>query len=291
MDFKRRNPALDAHFARIRKIPDLAPVDLAEIDAAVVASLEPDASAEAIALGRRSRERLVLAYQRLAIYWSRRIRTPIALDPMDVLQEATLGLMHASRKYDPRKGAKFSTYARMWIHAYVNGYVMSRSSVQRSALGRDMYATIVDAAVSLTREGEDVTPQRVADRTGLDIDFVAHMLNATTGTYEVSLDAHVGSDETMTRGDMIRSMDSSPEDRADARVRLEKVLSVARSFAESLSDRDADILYRRVLAEDPVTLEVLGAQYAVSKERVRQVEVKLRARLHAELGASLSEAV
>lgn len=237
--------------------------------------------------------RLISAYMRLAISVAAKFRRYGA--PMnDLIQEAGLGLMKAAEKFDPDRGVRFSTYAVWWIRASVQDYVMRNWSMVRTgstASQKSLFFNLRRVRARLEREAQqqgEVLPgyllrQRIAAEIGVSLRDVEMMEGRLSGA-DFSLNA------TQTQEDGGREWIDTLEDGraqgaelAEARhdtARLREWLLVA---MRRLSAREQLIIRERKLRDQPRTLESLGNELGVSKERVRQIEAaafdKLRAGL------------
>lgn len=224
--------------------------------------------------------RLVGAYMRLAISVAARYRRYGA--PMgDLVQEAGLGLMKAADRFDPDRGVRFSTYAVWWIKAAVQDYVMRNWSMVRIGSTKSQKALFfnlrrVEAALKREAGGAlDAEALRagVARRIGVSLADVAFMEGRLTGS-DLSLNSRpAGEDEG---AEWIERIADDGEGAAEtvAERRDTRVLRgwLAEAMA-ALSPRERTVILARRLEETPRTLESLGAEFGLSKERVRQIEV------------------
>ncbi len=237
--------------------------------------------------------RLVTAYMRLAISMASRYRRSGA--PMgDLIQEAGLGLMKAAERIDPDRGVRFSTYAVWWIKASVQDFVMRNWSMVRTGSTTSQKALFFNmrrVQAELQREarqtGEELSGpdlmERVAQRLGVPVHDVMMMDGRLAGG-DLSLNAKPSGeddghewidtieDESSAQGEMV-------SDREDNRV-LRGWL--AQSMA-ALNPRERIIVSARKLGDEPRTLESLGAELGLSKERVRQIEAAALAKMKRDL--------
>ena len=226
--------------------------------------------------------RLITAYMRLAISMAAKFKRYGA--PMnDLVQEAGLGLMKAADKFDPDRGVRFSTYAVWWIKASVQDYVMRNWSMVRTG------STSSQKSLFFNMRRVQAQPEREAQQTGENLD--KHQLNQLIATEvgvplsdvemmdgrlsgsDFSLNATQASDEEgrewiETLEDENARADLTVEEEHDQK-RLANWLGVA---MEALNDREQFIVRERKLIDSPRTLESLGAELGLSKERVRQLE-------------------
>ena len=226
--------------------------------------------------------RLITAYMRLAISMAAKFKRYGA--PMnDLVQEAGLGLMKAAEKFDPDRGVRFSTYAVWWIKASVQDYVMRNWSMVRTgstSSQKSLFFNMRRVQAQLEREaqqtGESLDKhqlnQLIATEVGVPLNDVEMMDGRLSGS-DFSLNATQASDEEGrewidTLEDENSRADLAVEEEHD-QGRLDDWIGVA---MDTLNDREQFIVRQRKLIESPRTLESLGAELSLSKERVRQLE-------------------
>jgi len=237
--------------------------------------------------------RLVTAYMRLAISMAAKFRRYGA--PMnDLIQEASLGLMKAAEKFDPDRGVRFSTYAVWWIKASVQDYVMRNWSLVRtgSTSGQKaLFFNLRRVQAKLSREAEaagvHLDPhqlrEKVAQEVGVSLAEVQMMEGRLAGM-DASLNAPQVSDEDGREWIDILE-DDAPQaaeavELAHDRDRLRGWLAGALG---ALNPRERHIIAERRLREEPRTLEQLGVELGLSKERIRQLEAAAYAKLRRHL--------
>ena len=225
--------------------------------------------------------RLITAYMRLAISMAAKFKRYGA--PMnDLVQEAGLGLMKAADKFDPDRGVRFSTYAVWWIKASVQDYVMRNWSMVRTGSTsnqKSLFFNMRRVQAQLEREaqqtGENLDKhqlnQLIATEVGVPLNDVEMMDGRLSGS-DFSLNATQASDEEgrewiETLEDENARADLAVEEDYDQQ-RLADWLGVA---MDALNEREQFIVRERKLIESPRTLESLGAELGLSKERVRQL--------------------
>jgi len=226
--------------------------------------------------------RLINAYMRLAISMAAKFRRYGA--PMnDLIQEAGLGLMKAADKFDPDRGVRFSTYAVWWIKASIQDYVMRNWSMVRTGSTsnqKSLFFNMRRVQAQLEREasqrGEQLDRhqlhQLIATEVGVPLHDVEMMDGRLSGS-DYSLNA------TQSVEDEGREWIDLLEDEADQAKESYEVSHDTNQLRvwlldalNGLSDRERLIIRERKLREDPRTLESLGVELGLSKERVRQVE-------------------
>lgn len=230
----------------------------------------------------RALHRLIQAYMRLAISMAGKFRRYGA--PMgDLIQEAYLGLMKAAEKFDPDRGVRFSTYAVWWIKAQIQDYVMRNWSLVRTgstASQKSLFFNLRRVQARLEREAQAAgvilsgpeLHRAIATEIGVAIGDVEMMDLRLSGS-DFSLDAPRSDDEDSRS--WIDSLQADGED-AEMDVALRHDADMLRqwliiAFSE-LTAREQIIVRERKLRDDPRTLESLGQELGLSKERVRQLE-------------------
>lgn len=223
---------------------------------------------------------LVRSNMRLAISIARKHQRN-DLDLEDLTAEAMTGILRAAETFDPSKGASFTSYAAQWIRANVQAFVQDNTGTIRigTRTGKKLFASLP----RLRRQfGDNLTPELIASELGLDLDDVTETL-PLLGARAASLHAPLGGDSG-TFGDLIEDQDYiNPEQRMD-RTRTSEAITIALdSFAQTLGDRDLDIFNGRIINEvtgsDTVPAADIAESHGVSKQRVSQLESKLKKNL------------
>lgn len=255
----------------------------------------------------RALHRLVTAYMRLAISMASKFRRYGAPMP-DLIQEANIGLMKAASKFDPDRGVRFSTYAVWWIKASIQDYVMRNWSMVRTGSTSSQKALFFNmrrVRAKIERQYESIGEtvdgatilQEIAEELGVPLRDV-EMMEARLAGSDFSLNVQQAGEEG--REWMETLEDDGPQaeeivaDKSDTETAH---VWLTRAFG-ALTDRERVIIAARKLKDDPETLESLGKQFNLSKERIRQLESqalrKMRKRLethHGEQAASLLRAI
>ena len=226
--------------------------------------------------------RLIKAYMRLAISMAAKFKRYGA--PMnDLVQEAGLGLMKAADKFDPDRGVRFSTYAVWWIKASVQDYVMRNWSMVRTgstSSQKSLFFNMRRVQAQLEREAQQTGEildkhqlnQLIATEVGVPLNDVEMMDGRLSGS-DFSLNATQASDEEGR--EWIETLEDENA-RADLTVEEEhdqkRLANWIGDAMDALNEREQFIVRERKLIESPRTLESLGAELGLSKERVRQLE-------------------
>ncbi|HIF93568.1 MAG TPA: sigma-70 family RNA polymerase sigma factor [Myxococcales bacterium] len=225
---------------------------------------------------------LVVSNLRLVVKIAMEYRRAWA-NTLDLIQEGNVGLMEAVQRFDPYKGVKLSSYAVYWIRAYILKYILDNMRSVRlgtTRASRKLFFRLNKEKRELERLGYDVEPQLLAERLDVTEDDVIDM-EARLSRPDLSFDAPLRSDEGdgVTFGDRMAAPGISSEAMLGNSELREVFLGKVEAFAETLGERDLIILRSRILADEPRTLAELGEEFDVSRERVRQLEVKIVDRL------------
>ncbi len=238
-------------------------------------------------------DRLVTANLRLVVKIAREYHRAHN-NMLDLVQEGNVGLIRAVAKYDPHRGVKFSSYASWWIRAYMLKFVLANwrlVKVGTTQPQRRLFFNLHKEREKLEKQGFQVEAKHLAaalDVTEQEVIEMERRLN----TSEMSLDAPVRSDDQdeRTRGSLLPAPTGS---RPDLQVEVLEFDSLLKQklhcFRQTLRDRDLEIFQTRLVSEEPETLLHLAERFGVTRERVRQIESRLKGRLREYLKAELAE--
>lgn len=229
---------------------------------------------------------LVMAYTRLVVAIAARFRH-YGLPMADLIQEGNVGIMQAANRFDLRREVRFSTYAVWWIRASVQDYVLRNWSIVRTGTTaahkslffklRHLRARINDQHGYQTQGyGDGMTDegrQQIADTIGVNVSDVAHMEGRLSGV-DTSLDAPVGEEGDLCRVDLLADTRPNPEEQTMETRDGQKLRGWLGEALKKLTPREREIIVRRRLSDTAATLEHLGLDLGVSKERVRQLETR-----------------
>ncbi len=272
---------LNRYLQEIRKFPLLEPEEEFMLAKAWVDHQDAEAA-----------HKLVTSHLRLAAKIAMGYRG-YGLPQAEVISEANVGLMQAVKRFDPDKGFRLATYAMWWIRASIQEYILRSWSLVKmgtTSAQKKLFFNLRKAKAKLGAfEEGDLRPENVA-RIAHDLSVTEREvieMNRRLSGGDASLNATVGSadgDSTAQWQDWLE--DESADQAGDYAEadELDTRRAMLTAAMDVLNDRERDILTERRLRDDPVTLEQLSTRYGVSRERIRQIEVrafeKLQDRMH-----------
>jgi RNA polymerase sigma-32 factor len=232
--------------------------------------------------------RLVAANLRLVVKIAHEYRRS-AFQLLDLIQEGNLGLMQAVKKYDPMKGVKLSSYAAWWIRAYIIRFIMENWRLVKlgtTQAQRKLFFNLAKEREKLLARGIDPTPRLLAKNLQVEEQDVVEMTGRMSAD-DLSLDApvHAGDEESGTsRLDRVVAGGAPAADVALGDEELKRLFrEQLAAFAATLTDeKERYIFEHRLLppeGTEPLTLQQIGDRYKLTRERARQIEAKLTARL------------
>ncbi len=267
-----RVDALTRYMAELRQYPPISREE--EHELAVRWREHGDAEA-----GRR----LVLSNLRLVVKIAMEYRRAWT-NTLDLIQEGNVGLVQAVERFDPMAGTKLATYAAYWIRAFILKYLIDNIRLVRvgsSRAQRKLFFRLGREKRELERQGFEVGPKLLAERLEVSEQDVIEM-EQRLSQGDLSLDAPVsGEEEDGARfGDFLAAgAGEDAEDQMAMQDLRRTFLEHVEKFSEELDEREHLIMSERVLASDPRTLQEIGDELGLTRERVRQLEKGLVDRL------------
>jgi RNA polymerase sigma-32 factor len=234
--------------------------------------------------------RLVTANLRLVVMVARQYQRA-SRDLLDLIQEGNIGLMEAVKKFDPYRGIRFPSYAVWWVRAYIIRYLMNTSRMVKlgtTQAQRKLFFNLRKEKEKLEAEGIWPGPKLLAQRLDVKESEIVEM-DQRLSSRDVSVDGSTGDDEGRTLLDLLSSDELPAEQKfAEAEFR-DRVGRKMHEFGATLKGKEANIFESRLLADRPQTLQEIGDRYGISRERVRQIEQRLKKKLKAFLLAELKD--
>jgi RNA polymerase sigma-32 factor len=217
----------------------------------------------------------------------------VAKNILDLIQEGNIGLMEAVRNFDPYRGVRFPSYAVWWIRAYIIRYIISNwrmVKIGTTQAQRKLFFNLKKESERLEREGIYPSTKLLADRLNVKEGEVIEMSQRLGGS-DMSVDAPLKDDNDANLLSVIPSGEESAEDRVAKRQLHDALVSSLSEFESTLSEKECRIFHGRVLDEDKKTLQELSDELSISKERVRQIENKLREKARAFVAKKLGSEI
>jgi RNA polymerase sigma-32 factor len=268
---------LSLYMREVQRHPVLSPEEQQAIAKSFLESNDPELAAKLVTTNLRLVVKIAYEYRRAC------------KNIMDLVQEGNIGLLQAVKRYDPYRGVRLSSYAAWWIRAYMLRYVLNNFRLVKLGTTqnqRRLFFNLNKARAKLAAMGIEATDEAIAKQLDVTTDDVREM-SVRLGSSEASLDAPVGNGgddgKALARIDAMPSLDA-PADESLAQMEM---LSLMREhlvdFRETLpaESKELVIFDKRLVAEEPLTLQEIGDSYGISRERVRQLEQRVTSKLRA----------
>ena len=263
MDVPALTGTLDRYIAEINQFPLLTP----EEEFALAVRLKKFNDMEAA-------EKLIVSNLRFVVKIAHEYRN-YGIKLADLIQEGNIGLMHAVKKFDPYKGYRLISYAVWWIRAYMQNYIIKTWSLVKigtTQAQRKLFFKLGQAKKKLEAMSQK-NPEfgEIAASLGVKSVEIEEM-DLRMSNRDVSLDAYINDDSEATHIDYLTY---DGEDQETALIRKEEMDILKSSIAgalNKLSEKEQYIIKKRVMADNPMTLQEIGDRYKITRERARQIE-------------------
>ena len=262
---------LNHYLAELRKYPLLTPEEEKEVAIAYYEHGDQAAGERLVTANLRLVVKLAFQYHR---QWS---------NVLDLIQEGNVGLVQALSRYDPYRGIRFSSYAQYWIRAMILRFLMDNYRLVRlgsTRAARQLFFQLRKERERLIKEGLQPKTKLIAERLNVsekEVIAVDRHMRAPA----MSIDAPLTEGEGRALVDIMPDEDATGPETNVVRGQLQDVVKQKLDvFAETLHDeRELAIWHERLVAHEPLSLSALGQRFGVSKERIRQLEVRIRRNL------------
>jgi RNA polymerase sigma-32 factor len=267
---------LSHYLTEVRRYPILDAAEERELAIRYQETGDPEAAERLVTSNLRLVVKLAFQYHR---QWN---------SVLDLVQEGNVGLVEALSRFDPYRGIRFSSYAQYWIRAMILRFLMDNFRMVRlgsTRAGRKLFFQLQKERDRLVKEGLDVSTKLLAERLDVkesEVIAVDRHMRAPA----LSIDSPVGDpSEGRALSDMISDDETQgPEERAANSELGGQVRTFLDEFRAGLTDeREKAIWDERLLSADPLPLSALGTRFGVSKERIRQIEARMRRKLKVHL--------
>jgi len=271
---------LSRYLTEIRKFPLLAPEEEYMFAKRWKEHEDPEAARRLVTSHLRLVAKIAMGYRGYGL--------PIS----EIVSEGNVGLMQAVKRFDADRGFRLATYAMWWIRASIQEYVLRSWSLVNAAQ-KKLFFNLRKAKnnIGAIEEG-DLTPEHVAtlsDQLGVTATEVTEMNRRLSGG-DASLNAPLRSESESEWQDWLADDTADQETRLAEREEMGDRHELLIGAMKDLTDRERDILQARRLQDEPATLEELSQKYGVSRERVRQIEVRAFEKLQRGMKAAMTMA-
>lgn len=232
---------------------------------------------------------LAHAHMRLVIALAAKFRH-YGLPLSDLIQEGHIGLLEAASRFDPERDVRFSTYATWWIRASMQDFILRNWSIVRGGTSsgqKALFFNLRRLRARLARSAPELTGAailaQIAQVMGISRADVEMMDSRLSGS-DMSLNVPVShDDDAHERGDFLVDDKPLPDEIVENDIDSQRRLALLSQALNHLSERELNIVKKRKLKEEPDTLEAVGAELGISKERVRQLEARAMIKLKSAL--------
>ena len=224
-----------------------------------------------------SKNRLINSHLRLVVKVAARYRH-YGLPLADLIAEGNLGLIRAIEKFELEKGFRLSTYAMWWIRAAINEYVLNTWSLVKigsAATRKRLFYNLRKLKAKLGLYGDGPLPRAHVAEIAKTLDVAeddVRGMDARLAGHDASLNVAVGEEHQTERLDLLVDTRPNQEECLENAQERRRSRFLVRTALSSLDAREQDIVVRRRLVDRPATLESLGEDYGISRERIRQIE-------------------
>ena len=263
---------LDLYMAQINQFPILSPEE--EFELALKYREKDDIEAA---------HRLITSNLRFVVKIALEYKT-YGLKLLDLIQEGNIGLMMAVKKFDPRKGYRFISYAEWWIRAYIQNFIMKSWSLVKIGTTQAQKKLFYKLGTvrKLLEAPQGRSYQDIAKDFGVKEEDI-HEMEQRMGKRDVSLDLPFDENQELTPLELLSDDSPDQEDMLimsqDSQIRRNEVSKAL----DKLSERERYIITHRIMSDNPMTLREIGDTFKLSRERIRQIEQEALTKLRRDM--------
>ena len=264
------NPALHRYLQEISQYELLSREEAEELATRFRESGDPEAAYRLVSSNLRLVVKVAMDFQK---YWMQNF--------MDLIQEGNVGLVQATKKFDPYRGVKFSYYAAYWIRAYILKFIMDNwrlVKIGTTQAQRKLFFSLNKEKKLLEAQGFKPDVKLLAERLNVKESEVIEM-GQRMDNWDVSLEAPVRSDSEDEQKSFLPQEGPGIEDIVAGQEMRDRLAEVLAGIDDKLNDKEKVILSGRLLSDEPQTLQTIADQFGISRERVRQIESNLLKKL------------
>ncbi|OCC15280.1 RNA polymerase sigma factor RpoH [Dissulfuribacter thermophilus] len=266
---KAQDP-LSQYLAEINRYPLLSKEEEERLTKEYYETKDPAIASKIVTANLRLVVKIALDFQK---FWMQNF--------LDLIQEGNIGLMQAVKKFNPYKGVKFSYYASFWIKAYILKFIMDNwrlVKIGTTQAQRKLFYNLNKEKERLFALGFDPVPKLISQRLNVSEQDVIDM-EQRMGSWEVSLDSPIKEDADEKHIDFLKTSGPSLETEIAREEIQEQLAEHMMAFRETLNDKERVIFDQRMLTDEPKTLQEIGEEFGVSRERIRQIESRIKQKL------------
>ena len=274
------NPALHRYLQEISQYELLSREATEELAVRFQETGDPDAAYRLVSSNLRLVVKVAMDFQK---YWMQNF--------MDLIQEGNVGLVQATKKFDPYRGVKFSYYAAYWIRAYILKFIMDNwrlVKIGTTQAQRKLFYNLGKERQRLQAQGFDPTTSTLSKNLQVSEADIVEM-GQRLGQHDVSLDMKIGDDSSFTPMDFIPALEAGIEEQMAADEISVLIHDNIDAIRDGLNEKELDILEQRLLADSPITLREIGDKYGITRERVRQIEARLLQKIKAQMSSTIQD--
>ena len=274
------NPALHRYLQEISQYELLSREETEDLAVRFKETGDPNAAYRLVSSNLRLVVKVAMDFQK---YWMQNF--------MDLVQEGNVGLVQATKKFDPYRGVKFSYYAAYWIRAYILKFIMDNwrlVKIGTTQAQRKLFFSLNKEKKLLESQGFKPDVKLLAERLNVKESEVVEM-SQRMDNWDVSLEAPVRNDSEDEQKSFLPSDGPGIEEMVASQQMRERLGEVLAAIDDKLNEKERMILQARLLTDEPKTLQTIADEFGISRERVRQIEANLLKKLRRQLEKDLPD--